>query len=140
MQTFSFDTEQDFKAKLRELKAFSHKIQVITPYWVHDVEEILGSSPSPLKFFTLMGCVTGFVAGMGLSLHTVFSWPINTGGKPLVSLLPFSIVAYALCILLGGLFSFAGFLHLTRLPDITNPISIMPQEEYGNKFVILMEN
>lgn len=141
MRKLSFATEEEFKKTLSELSRSQDlgTVEVITPYPVHGIDEILNAKKSPLKFFTLLGGIAGFLTGLSLTIYTVTAWPINTGGKPIVSMLPFLIIAYALTILLGGLLSFGGFLHLTRLPNLAKPSEIMPKEEYGNAFVILME-
>jgi hypothetical protein len=46
----------------------------------------------------------------------VLSWPIPVGGKPIVSLSAFVIIAFELTILFGALATFAGFLFASRLP------------------------
>ena len=91
---------------------------------------------SPLRFFTLAGALTGLSAGFALTIFTVLDWPLITGGKPLISLPPFVIIAFALTILLGSLASFAGFMILGKMPSISeiqNPI------EHDNKFIILLD-
>ncbi|MGZ8432659.1 MAG: quinol:electron acceptor oxidoreductase subunit ActD, partial [Candidatus Deferrimicrobiaceae bacterium] len=68
---------------------------------------------------------------------TTLSWPLIVGGKPIVSVPPFLIIAFALTILFGALSTFAGFLLLSRLPSLQG---IRSEEEYGNAFVILVED
>ena len=140
-----FEDKKPFLEKLEELqqKGVSHNdMAVYTPYPVHEVDVLLSSPPSVVKFFTLVGGLTGIALGFGLtifSVHTFPFWsigPIIVGGKPFVSIPPFVIIAYELMILLGALFSFVGFLGLTRLPNIRQLISPI---EYGNHFVILLE-
>jgi len=56
-------------------------------------------------YFTLVGALTGFTAGYALTIYTHLSWkspPLIVGGKPLVSVIPFFVIAYELTILLGG--------------------------------------
>ncbi len=110
---------------------------MITPIPVPATEEILKMKRSPLRFFTLAGALTGLSLGFAFTIFTVMDWPIITGGKPLVSLPPFLIIAFALTILLGSLASFAGFLILGKMPSISkiqNPI------EHENMFIIMLED
>lgn len=76
------------------------------------------SPTSHLRFFTLTGAIAGFVLSFLFILFTVFDWPLITGGKPLVSVPAFIIVAFECTILIGGIVSFLGFLHINRLPNI----------------------
>ena len=131
-----FEREDEFLAKLRELRrqgVAAGRIDVVMPIPVHGVEEALAIKPSPLRLFTLGGAVTGAVAGLGFILYTVRDWPLVTGGKPLVSIPPFVVVTFACTILLGGLASFFGFLHLARLPA---PKGILEPLEHENYYVI----
>ena len=99
--------------------------------------QLLRVPASPLKFFTGTGAALGFVSGFGLTLYTVWHWPMITSGKPLFSLPPFTIIAFELTILFGALASLLGFLHLARLPDLKN---VLAPEETGNRFVIVVED
>jgi hypothetical protein len=136
-----FDNKDEFLSHLEQLIAkgvSKEKIRTKTPYYLPEVEKLLYSSPGMLRFFTLIGALIGFVAGFALTIYTVLSWPMITGGKPLISIPAFLIIAYTLTILFGSLASFFGFLVLARLPKIRKMIP--PSEEHGNKFVITVDN
>jgi hypothetical protein len=140
MKQFTFDDKDAFIAKLRELTAAGtpvQRIQVATPFPVHEVFHILKTPASPLKFFTFTGALTGFCAGFALTLYTVWHWPLITSGKPIFSLPPFTIIAFELTILLGAIASLLGFLHLNRLPSIPD---ILKPVETGNQFVIYVKD
>jgi hypothetical protein len=110
---------------------------VITPFGVPEVEEILPGKRSKVRFFALVGAAGGTVTGLAFTILTSLSWPLVIGGKPIVSLPPFIIIAFALTILFGALSTFAGFLLLSRLPSLRG---IRSGEENGNTFVILIED
>lgn len=137
---FRFDSEHEFMDKLRELtvqSGLTHEdVTTFTPYPVHGLEEVLGEPASGVKFFTLTGGVSGFLTGLIFTIYTVSVWPLTTGGKPLISLPPFILIAYVLTILFGSLASLVGFLLLARLPDVRQ---VLPAEEYGNQFVIVVK-
>jgi hypothetical protein len=90
-----------------------------------------------VRFFALGGGITGLVAGFAFTIYTVKSWPLITGGKPLVSTPAFLIIAYELTILFGALVSFFGFILLARLPALRKIFA--PKEEFTNKFEILVK-
>jgi hypothetical protein len=48
------------------------------------------------------------LAGFGLCIGMSRAWPLVTGGKPIVSLPPFVIVAFELSVLIGAAVNLAG--------------------------------
>ena len=138
-QEFSFDKKDDFLEKLKSLIKGGVKkkdITVISPFPVSEIDKILDSAPSNIKLFTLSGSIIGLITGFAFTIYTVLSWPINTGGKPIISIPAFIIIAFELTILFGAIASFLGFFVFTRLPSIKNIASPL---EYGNKFVIIVD-
>ena len=137
---YSFDTREEFLAKLEELVESGvpkKNINTFTPYAVHQAEELLDHSQSPVRFFTGAGAVTGCIAGFAFTIYTVLSWPLVTGGKEVVSINAFIVIAYELMILFGGLTAFAGFLYLARLPVFKNILS--DKTEFSRRFEITVE-
>ncbi len=135
-QEFKFEEKEPFLQKLQELlsKGYSFReLAVFTPFPVHEVEELLNPPPSPLRFFTLLGALSGLLFGLILTVWTSLDYPLIGGGKPIVALPAFIIIMFEMTILFGGVISFLGFLMLSRFPAIeqfVNPV------EYGNDFVI----
>lgn len=138
-ETLIFQDKEDFLAGLRRLAGEGvpgDRIRVITPFTVPEVDAILPGKRSNVRFFALIGAGSGTIAGFALTILTSLSWPLIVGGKPIASLPPFIIIAFALTILFGALSTFLGFLLLSRLPSIRG---IRAKEEYGNAFVIVVE-
>ena len=139
MKPLLFDDKDAFVAKLRELLAAgvpARRITIRTPIPVHEAMHLLKTPASPLRFFTFLGAFAGAATGFGLTIYTVKSWPLITGGKPLVSLPPFTIIAFELTILFGAIASLLGFLCLSRLPSLKQTIA---PEETGNQYAIYVE-
>lgn len=59
--------------------------------------------PSPLGLATYVGGALGILSGFALCIGTALAWPIVTGGKEIVTLPPYVVIAFELCVLLGGL-------------------------------------
>jgi hypothetical protein len=136
---FAFDEKDKFLKKLEELikEGISSKnINVYTPYPVHEAEEILKVKSSALRFFTLIGALSGLLFGFFFTIWTSFDWPIIRGGKPIFSFPAFIIIAFELTILFGGVISFIAYLFLVKLPSVKKIVS---PEEYGNQFIIHIE-
>jgi len=139
-QTYLFDDQDSFLAKLHELAsggATWKTVRIRTPYPVHGMETILKAPRSGLWKFTAAASLAGLLSGFAFTIYTVREWPLLiTGGKPMVSLPPFTIIAFELTILFGAVVSFLGYLLLSGQPSIKN---ILEPEEYGNRFAILVE-
>lgn len=131
-----FHDREEFLARLRELRAAGHDrrdLEIHMPYHVHEVEEILGVPPGGVRFFALGGGLLGFIGGLLFVCFTVLSWPLITGGKPIVSVPPFLLIAYLLTILCGSLCAFGGFLLLARRPTFQDTSDI---DAAGDCFII----
>ena len=93
-------------------------VHTISPVPLHEVDELLESRPSPVRYFTLAGGLIGLIVGWSLPIGSVEHYPLIVGGKPLISFTPFAVVAYVCTILFGSLFTVAGMLLNARLPRI----------------------
>lgn len=137
---YSFQDEAKFLLKLEDLVKEGvprTDITVVSPVHLHEVDEILDVRPSKLKFFTFFGGLSGTITGFAFTIYTVLRWPfLITGGKPLVSIPPFIVIAFELTILFGALATFLGFLILTKFPSVRRIIAPI---ECGNNFLILVE-
>ncbi len=94
------------------------ELRTISPVPLPEINELLGGKPSPVRRFTLAGGLTGFVVGWVLTIGSVYHYPLIVGGKPLISLTPFAVIAYICTILFGALFTVTGMLLNARLPRI----------------------
>jgi len=113
--------KESFLEKLEELlKAGTppRRLTIMTPFHVHEVDHLLHLKPSKLKIFTLLGAAAGMAAGWGLTIYTSLDWPLRTGGKPIVAIPAYVIVAFELTILIGAIVTFAAFLGLARFPAL----------------------
>jgi Alternative complex III, ActD subunit len=139
IKQMAFDSQEEFLEKLEEMTKAGIKpeqIETYTPFHVHKVEYILKTKPSAMRFFTLIGALLGFFLSFAFIIFTVYDWPLITGGKPLMSIPAFIIVAFECTILIGGIVSFIGFLHLNRLPNIK---AIIAPRDCGNQFIIYQQ-
>jgi len=106
---------------LEELRAKGyHDLTVYTPVPVHEIEDVLERDRpvSRVRLFTLIGGLTGTVSGFLLTIWSALVWGLTTGGKPVVSIPPFVVIAFELTILFGGLATLIGMVVLGRLPRL----------------------
>ncbi|MBI3789029.1 MAG: DUF3341 domain-containing protein [Ignavibacteriales bacterium] len=114
-----FSAIDSLLAGIKSLKESGHEnFLVYSPVPHHDIEHALHRPKSPVRVFTLIGGLTGFAAGWALTIYSVYHYPLIVGGKPLVSIPPFGVLAYILTILFGALATMLGFLLNARLPQL----------------------
>jgi hypothetical protein len=131
-----FDNEHDFLEKLEQLVKSGvdkKKIEILAPHPVYKADELLQPRPSGVRVFALVGALVGAAAGFLLPTFTVIDWPLISGNKPMISIPPFTIIAFELMILFGSLSAFLGFMLMARMPDV---ITIVTDEEFSDSFEI----
>jgi hypothetical protein len=79
----------------------------------HELEEALGITNSPVRLFTLIGGVTGVLAGIGMTFWMSLDWPLLVGGKPIATAPPYVVFMFELMVLLGALSTVAGVVILS---------------------------
>jgi hypothetical protein len=140
MDRYVFDNEHDFLDKLRALVKSGVRprhIEVHAPHPVHHMEDILEMAPSKVRLFALIGGLLGAFTGYAATSWMSIDWPLIIGGKPVVSIPPYTIIAFELMVLFGSLFAFAGFVILSRMPAVRTIIS---QDEFQDSFEIHVRN
>lgn len=113
---FFFD-EHDLVAAARECRERGIPVvDVVSPFPIHGLDEVLGIRPSRMGWVTFIGGAVGLGLGFWLQYWTsAFDWPLNIGGKPLDSLPAFIPVAFELTILIAGLATAGALLARSRL-------------------------
>ena len=91
-------------------------IEVYSPVPSHELDYAVDSTPSNVRRFTLVGGLLGGITGYALTLWMANDWPIMLGGKPFSSIPPYTIIAFELTILFGGLLTVLGLFLVGRLP------------------------
>jgi len=94
------------------------EVLVYSPTLNHAIDRALDMKVSPVRTFTLAGGLLGCICGFALPIYTVLDWPLITGGKSLISIPAFAVIAFELTILFGAIAGLAGFLGLSGLPSL----------------------
>lgn len=118
------------EAGLTELETYS-------PLPQHELEHALHRPQSPVRLFTLVGGLTGAAAGFALAIWTSLDWPLITGGKPIVSLPPFVVIAFELTILIGALSTVVGLFINARLGPPGRDLAYDPSFSAGSFGVLV---
>ena len=118
-------------AGMTELESYS-------PLPSHDLEHALHRPQSPVRLFTLVGALTGTATGFALAIWTSLDWPLITGGKPIVSLPAFVVIAFEVTILFGALATVLGLFINARIGAPTKGFAYHPSFSAGS-FGVLVE-
>jgi len=139
MERHVYQSEHDFIHKLEELVKSGVKpenIETRTPHPVHHAEEILQMKPSSVRLFTLVGGLCGIATGYLFPSLTALDWPLYVGNKPLVGIPPYTVIAFELMVLFGGLSGFLGLMVTSRMPAMRTIIS---NDEFIDSFQIYVK-
>jgi hypothetical protein len=109
-------------------------LETYAPAPFPEVDDAVIEKPSLVRLMTLIGCLTGVVTGYALTIWMANDWQIMLGGKAFSSIPPYTIIAFELTILFGGiltvlgLFAFGG-LYPRPLDDVYS--ARFSAEEFG---------
>lgn len=112
-------------------KAGFKEITAYAPYPEHHIEAALGYDQSPVRVWTLVGGLTGTATGFAFTSWTSMDWPLVVGGKPIVSIPAYVIIAFELAVLFGALATVIGLFILSRLPDVKPSVVYDPEFSAG---------
>ena len=94
-------------------------LETYSPAPFAEVDDSVMEKPSRVRIFTLIGGLTGVVTGYAMTIWMANDWQIMLGGKPYSSIPPYTIIAFELTILFGGLLTALGLFIIGRLPRFT---------------------
>ena len=127
------DSAVDAIEALRKAGFKKRSIQAYAPVPEHDLEHALGYGQSPVRVFALVGALTGTATGFALSIFTSMNWPLIVGGKPVVSIPAFVVIAFEMTILFGALSTVIGLFINTKLPHL-KPLVVYDPEFSSGRF------
>ena len=116
--------------------------EVTSPLPRHEIlDTVYQGRPAPVRWWTLVGAITGITCGILLTSFTHAQWPmINPGGKPVVSLLPFAIIMFECTILLGSLATGLGMFIHCGLPSFFLSKELQDPRFTDDKFGIIFSD
>ena len=111
------------------------KITAYMPYPELHIEAALGYDQSPVRVWTLAGGLCGAAGGFALTSFTSMDWPLVTGGKPILSIPAYIIIAFEMAVLFGVLATVIGLFINSRLPYV-KPMVVYDPEFSAGRFGI----
>lgn len=83
-------------------------LEIYSPVPSHEIEHAIGKGPSRVRTWTLVGGLTGVTLGYVATIWMSYDWPLVIGGKPFASVPAYTVIAFELTILLGGVLTVLG--------------------------------
>lgn len=110
------------------------KMDAYSPYPIEEAAEAIGFHRNALPLVVLVGGVVGLVAGLALQVWvSAVAYPLNIGGRPLLSWPAFIVPAFETTILFAALAAVLGMLALNGLPQPYHPVFHVPQFEHATR-------
>ena len=107
------------------------EITAFAPFPEHHIEKALGYGASPVRLFTLVGGLTGAATGFAFTIFTATDWPLVTGGKPILSIPAYVVIAFEMTILFGVLATVIGVFWNMRVPSLKTDVVYDPDFSSG---------
>jgi hypothetical protein len=112
-----YDRPGPVAAVARRLKNRGYgDLEVYAPAAFPELDDVVDAKPSGVRTWTLVGGLVGAVTGYALTIWMANDWQMVLGGKPFSSIPPYTVIAFELTILFGGLMTLLGLLVVGKLP------------------------
>jgi hypothetical protein len=92
-------------------------LEVYSPAAFPELDDVVDARPSRVRGWTFVGGLAGAVTGYALTIWMANDWQLMLGGKPFSSIPPYTVIAFELTILFGGLMTVLGLLVVGKLPS-----------------------
>lgn len=114
-------------AARRTYEAGYRRINAYSPYPIEELSEAIGYHRNYVSLTVLICGILGGLGGLGLLIWTsAVDYPLNIGGRPLVSLPAFIPITFECTVLLASFGAFLGMLMMNRLPQPYHPVFNVP--------------
>ena len=118
----TFEFLDDFCNAIKELRKEGYdNISTLSPCPRHEIDHALGDPQSRVPFFTLLFGGLGVITAYAMTSWMSVNWPLPVSAKPLISLVPYTIIAFEMMVLLGAYGTMFGvvsliILHTKKVP------------------------
>ena len=134
-----FGNEHDIAGATQAARTQGYDIvDVYTPFAVHGLDAAQGLKPTRIAAVCLALGLTGAIAKLGFQIWTsAWDWPVNVGGKPLISLPAFVPVTFEVTVLFAGVGTALAFLLRSKLFPGKKPKPLY-EGVTNDKFVLVL--
>ncbi len=136
------NSEELLAATRRTYQEGYRRLDAYSPLPVEGLAEAIGFHRTAVPLIVLIGALIGCLGGFYMQYWiAAIDFPINVGGRPLLSWPSFIPVTFELTILFGGLSALIGMLALNGLPMPYHSVFNVPRFELAtqNRFFLCIE-
>ena len=130
-----FDQPDHVAGAVRRLRDRGYdELETYSPAPFPEVDDAVIDKPSGVRLYTLIGGLLGVFTGYLLTIWMSNDWQIMLGGKPFSSIPPYTIIAFELTILFGGVLTVVGLFIKGGLGRLKLDAAYSPRfsgEEFG---------
>ena len=113
-----YNTQEETLAAVEKIQEKGFEVtEVHSPIPSDALARALGRKKSRIGWFTLAGGIIGFFSGFSLAVFTSTRWDLIVSGKPIISWIPFFVIAFEFTILFAVLGNVLGIVTQVGLPD-----------------------
>src|SRR3954471_13944538 len=107
-------------------------LTVFSPTPRHEFEHVLARPKSAVRKFTLAFGLMGVTFGYWIAIWISDYWPLQVGGKPVASWVPYTIIGFEVMVLVGGLATVFAMFALSRIPRLTMTVGYDERFSHGD--------
>ena len=137
-----FETPTELVAAARRTReAGFRKFDAFSPLPIHELDDAMDLHDNRVSLFTFIGGLIGCVGGFSLCVWCTTAFPLDVGGRPLVSVPMFIPITFELTILIGGLTAAISMLLMNGFPTPYHPVFNVDRfvNASRNKFFLCIE-
>ena len=130
-------------AARRTYEAGYRRINAYSPYPIEELSEAIGYRRNYVPLTVLICGLLGAAGGFALQSWTAaMVYPINVGGRPLISIPSFIPITFECAVLLASFGAFLGMLAMNRLPQPYHPVFNVPSfsRASGDRFFLCVKS
>ena len=98
------------------------RLEAYSPFMLPELETVLAQRSNRAYWAGILGALIGGALGLGMQLYANWSYPLDIGGRPLITLQGFAIITFLLTVTGGACGALFGLLYLCRLPLLHHPL------------------
>ncbi len=123
-----YETAEQLLAAVEAVRKAGYKdMDAYSPIPVHGLYEAMGQKRTFLPLITLAGAFAGGLGGLMLQVWvSAIEYPLNVGGRPLLSFVSFFPVTFECTILGAALATIGAMFAMNRFPEPYHPIFNTP--------------
>jgi hypothetical protein len=128
------DENAILRAATRAREAGYKRMDAFSPFPIHGLADAIGFEDKTLPWVMFFAGITGTFLGFALQIYTLaIDYPLNVGGRPLISWPAFIPVAFETTILLTAFGAVFGMLGLNGLPRPYHSIFNTPRFDLASQ-------